>query len=155
MTAPWLPPTFAHPLRAEVVPGVHIRPISPDDTEIDMPAVMGNQQMLWDKYGDAWGWPPTDMTAEEDREDLDRHAREMVTHESFNFAILPSDESALFGCIYIDPAEDGAPLAADVSWWVVPDAPAGLADALAAFVPAWLASEWPLEKVNYPFGEVG
>lgn len=158
MTAPWLPPTFAHPLRVEVTPGVHVRPISPDDVDIDMPAVMGNQRMLWDKYGTAWGWPPADMTAAEDRTDLARHAREMVTHESFNYAILPGDESALWGCIYIDPPEEGAGQSgrtAEVSWWVVAEAPAGVAAAVREFVPAWLAREWPFESVLYPFGEVG
>jgi hypothetical protein len=167
MPTPWLPPAFAHPLRVEIWPGVHIRPISPDDTDIDMTAVMGNQPMLWDKYGDAWGWPPTDMTAEEDREDLARHANEMDTHESFNYAILPSDESALWGCIYIDPADADAPApdptqpdadashpAAEVSWWVVPQAPQGLAEELREFVPAWLAQGWPFATVQYPFGEL-
>jgi len=158
MTSPWLPPDFVHPLRVEIAPNVHIRPISPDDTEIDMPAVMGNQQLLWDKYGEVWGWPPTDMTAEEDRKDLARHADEMVTHESFNYAILPSDESSLWGCIYIDPAEAEAGVdgpVAEVSWWVVPDAVPGVADAVAQFVPAWLAREWPFASVRYPFGELG
>jgi len=157
MTFRWLPPEFEHPLHVEVAPGVHIRPISPEDTDIDMVAVMGNQQMLWDKYGEEWGWPPTDMTAEEDRADLDRHAREMVAHESFNYAIMPSYESAIWGCIYIDPPEaDGEvhPLEADVSWWVVPQAPPGVADAVAEFVPGWLERGWPFESVRYPFGEV-
>jgi len=157
MTSPWLPPTFAHPLRVEVSPDVHLRPISPADLDIDMPAVMGNQQLLWDKYGDVWGWPPTTMSAEEDRTDLARHADEMVRHESFNYAILSSDESCLWGCIYIDPAEPDAGLgapAADVSWWVVAQAPPGLEAALLEFVPSWLAHAWPFETVRYPFGEL-
>jgi len=157
MTSPWLPPTFAHPLRVEVSPDVHLRPISPADLDIDMPAVMGNQQLLWDKYGDVWGWPPTTMSAEEDRTDLARHADEMVRHESFNYAILSSDESRLWGCIYIDPGEPGAGLggpAADVSWWVVAQAPPGLEAALLEFVPSWLAHAWPFETVRYPFGEL-
>ncbi len=169
MTAPWLPPTFSHPLRVEVSPDVHLRPISPEDLDIDMPAVMGNQAMLWEKYGDAWGWPPTTMTAEQDRTDLARHADEMDRHESFNYAILPSDESSLWGCIYIDPAEGGAGVgaghdgpdadvagpAAEVSWWVVADAPPGLGNVLRDFVPAGLARSRPFRDVRYPFGEVG
>jgi len=104
------------------------------------------------------------MTAEQDRTDLARHADEMDRHESFNYAILPSDESSLWGCIYIDPGEGGAGLAgvagdaaptADVSWWVVPQAPPGLDASLLEFVPAWLARDWPFEDVRYPFGEVG
>ena len=157
MTTPWLPPAFAHPLRVELTPHTHLRPISPDDLDIDMPAVMGNQPMLWAKYGDAWGWPPTTMTADEDRTGLARHADEMVRHESFNYAILPSDEGALWGCLYIDPAEadaDASGPAAEVSWWVVPQAPPSLADALLEFVPAWLATAWPFATVHYPFGEL-
>jgi len=158
MRSSWLQDGFEHPLRVSVIPGVHVRPISPDDTAIDMVAVMGNQAALFERYGEAWGWPPADMTAEEDREDLARHAREMVTHESFNYAIMPGDESAVFGCIYIDPPELDAevnPLVADVSWWVVGDAPAGVADAVAGFVPGWLERDWPFEAVRYPFGEAG
>ena len=157
MTGTWLPPTFEHPLRVEVAPGVHLRPISPDDTPIDMVAVMGNQRMLWEKYGEEWGWPPSDMTADEDRADLERHAREMVTHESFNFAIMPEDESAIWGCVYIDPPEGGVVpgrVVAEVSWWVVAEAPAHVADAVLAFVPTWLERAWPFEEVRYPFGEI-
>ncbi|WP_084039591.1 GNAT family N-acetyltransferase [Demequina sp. NBRC 110053] len=160
MTASWLPADFEHPLHVSLGDGVHLRPISADDLEIDMPAVMGNQPALWAKYGEAWGWPPADMSAEADREDLDRHAREMVTHESFNYAILPASEEALYGCVYIDPAEgDGADAlagpAADVSFWVTADAPAGLGARVTEFVPEWFAREWPFATVRYPFGEVG
>ncbi|WP_084076869.1 GNAT family N-acetyltransferase [Demequina sp. NBRC 110057] len=157
MTDAWLPADFEHPLLVPLVEGVHLRPISPDDTDIDMVAVMGNQARLWAKYGEEWGWPPADMTAEADRADLDRHAREMVTHESFNYAILPAGEGAIYGCVYIDPADavGNVGSVAEVSWWVVADAPAGLADAVAAFVPRWLAEAWPFVEVRYPFGEVG
>jgi hypothetical protein len=41
-----------------------------------------------------------------------------------------------------------------VAWWVVPDAPAGVEEAMLTFVPAWLASAWPFATVRYPFGEV-
>jgi len=158
VTLDWLPESFAHPLHVPLADGVHLRPISPDDTDIDMVAVMGNQPMLWAKYGDAWGWPPATMTAEADREDLDRHAREMVTHESFNYAILPASEAALYGCVYIDPPEGAdavAGPAADVSFWVAADAPAGLGETVREFLPGWLAREWPFAAVRYPFGEVG
>lgn len=141
-----------------MAPGVHARPISPEDTEIDMVAVMGNQPMLWEKYAEDWGWPPVDMSAEADREDLARHADEMVRHESFNYAIMPGDESAIWGCIYIDPVDldpDSSGAVAEVSWWVVPDAGAGVADAVARFVRAWLERDWPFAEVRYPFGEVG
>ena len=47
----------AHPLRADLPGGHHLRPIREADTAIDYPAVMGSRERLWAKYGDAWGWP--------------------------------------------------------------------------------------------------
>ena len=101
---PWLPADFVHPTFVEVPFGHHLRPIRADDVDLDMVAVMGSRERLWSIYGEAWGWPPATMTAEQDREDLARHAAEMVTHESFNYALFDADETALLGCVYIDPA---------------------------------------------------
>jgi hypothetical protein len=90
MTAPqsWLPEGFAHPMWVGLETGHHLRPIRGDDVELDYPAVMGCRERLWARYGAAWGWPPATMTVEQDREDLDRHAREIDAHEAFNYAVL-------------------------------------------------------------------
>jgi RimJ/RimL family protein N-acetyltransferase len=145
----WLPATFAHPTHVEVGLGHHLRPIRADDVDLDMIAVMGSRERLWSIYGDAWGWPPATMTHEQDREDLARHAAEMVTHESFNYALLDTDETALLGCVYIDPPEkEGAD--AEISWWVVDElVGSNLEAALDALVPAWIAASWPLRQPRY------
>ncbi|MFP5360120.1 MAG: GNAT family N-acetyltransferase [Actinomycetes bacterium] len=153
MTDAWLPAGFDHPRRVELVDGVHLRPIRAEDVDIDMVTVMANRDMLWAMYGEAWEWPPADMTHEQDREDLARHAREMETHESFNYAVLTSAEDRLLGCVYIDPlpaGSDGRP-AAEVSWWIATDAPEQWREALDAFVPRWIASAWPFGEVSTPF----
>jgi hypothetical protein len=139
----WLPDDFRHPQRADLPTGHHLRPIRGSDTEIDYPAVMGSRERLWKIYGEAWGWPPPTMTLEQDWEDLERHAREMDAHESFNYALLDAAEERLFGCVYVDPTDEpGAD--AVVSWWVVDEAVGTeLERALDAFVPRWLAAEWP------------
>jgi RimJ/RimL family protein N-acetyltransferase len=146
---PWLPPEFDHPRHVPVAFGHHLRPIRPEDTDLDMVAVMGSQPRLWSIYGEAWGWPPPTMTHDQDREDLARHAREMETHESFNYALLDADETALLGCVYIDPPEKpGAD--AEISWWVVDECVGtDLERALDDFVPAWIAADWPLERPRY------
>ena len=113
----WLPEGWQHPPRVELSTGHHLRPIRPDDTELDMLAVMGSQERLWSIYGEAWGWPPPTMTAEQDREDLQHHADEMVRNESFNYALLDAEETVLLGCVYIDPP-DKAGADAEISWWV-------------------------------------
>ncbi len=145
----WLPVDWNHPVRVPLPTGHHLRPISPDDTELDMPAVMGSRERLWAIYGEAWGWPPADMTAEQDREDLQHHADEIERHESFNYALFDADETELIGCVYIDPT-DKAGADADISWWVRDEyVGSSVEAALDGFVPAWIASDWPLTAPRY------
>jgi len=164
MTAPvpgpvdtgWLPLDFVHPLHVDWRNGVHLRPIRASDVDIDLPAVMNNREMLWEMYGDAWGWPPASMTAEQDIDDLQHHADEMERHESFNYAILPADETELFGCIYIDPitSEDDQQIEAEVSWWVTPDAPDWLRHGVGDLTAAWIHDAWPFTQVHTRFNHV-
>ncbi len=146
----WLPDDFVHPLRADLPTGQHLRPIRAADTPIDLPAVMGSRERLWEIYGEAWGWPPATMTEEQDREDLARHEREIEAHQSFNYALFDEDETELLGCVYVDPPEKAGDADAEVSWWVV-DRLVGtdVEAALDAFVPRWLAEEWPLRAPRF------
>jgi hypothetical protein len=150
--ASWLPTDFQHPVRVDLPSGHHLRPISADDVDIDYPAVMGSRERLWAKYGEAWGWPPSTMTLEQDREDLARHAVEIAAHETFNYAMLNADESRLLGCLYIDPPTEDDPPGSDtvVSWWVVDSEVGGPLDrSLPEFVPQWLAQVWAFRSVHY------
>lgn len=149
MSAPWLPTDFVHPKRVDLPTGHHLRPITADDTDLDMVAVMGSRERLWSMYGEAWGWPPATMTHEQDREDLQHHADEMERNESFNFALFDADETALLGCVYIEPTDKpGADT--DVSWWVVDELVGSEVEAaLDAFVPRWISADWPLERPRY------
>lgn len=147
----WLPEGFVAPKYVEVADtGFHLRQISPDDAKLDMIAVMGSQQRLWSIYGEAWGWPPATMTAEQDRADLQRHADEMVRNESFNYALFDSGETVLVGCTYIDPPERvGAD--ADISWWVIDEyVGAPLEHILGQFIPRWINTTWPFARPRYP-----
>ena len=105
----WLPAGFVHPAHVELATGHHLRPIRATDVDIDYPAVMGSRESLWAKYGEAWGWPPSTMTFEQDRDDLARHEREIAAHETFNYAVLDADETELLGCVYVDPPSDDSP----------------------------------------------
>jgi RimJ/RimL family protein N-acetyltransferase len=146
----WLPDDFEHPLRVELGTGHHLRPIGPDDTDLDMVAVMSSRERLFSVYGAAWGWPPETMTAAQDREDLQHHADEIAAHESFNYALLDADETVLVGCVYLDPPEKVGGADAEISWWVA-DAWVGteVERALDAFVPRWVAEDWPLAHPRY------
>jgi hypothetical protein len=146
----WLPDDFLHPVQVPV-PGtaLHLRPIREADTPIDYPAVMGSRARLWQIYGPAWGWPQETMTYEEDRVDLLRHEREIAAHQSFNYALLDAEETAILGCVYIDPRErTGAD--ADISWWVVDGLVGGETERrLDALVPKWIAADWPFTQPRY------
>ena len=148
----WLPADFVHPERVDLPSGHHLRPIREADVAIDYPAVMGSRERLWSKYGEAWGWPPADMTYEDDRRDLARHEREIAADETFNYAVLNEDETELLGCVYVDPPDSSSPAGAEavVSWWVVDDHVGGeLERALDRFVPRWLADVWTFRSVHY------
>jgi hypothetical protein len=148
----WLPADFVHPQRLDLPTGHHLRPIRASDVNIEYPAVMGSRDRLWDKYGEAWGWPPAHMTHDQDREDLARHEREIAAQETFNYAVLDAAEERLFGCVYIDPPEDASPPGTDAvaSWWVV-DSEAGgdLERTLGEFIPEWLAGTWGFRAVHF------
>ena len=149
---PWLPDGFEHPERLDLATGHHVRPIRADDVDIDYPAVMGSRERLWAKYGEAWGWPPPHMTYEADKEDLAHHEAEIAAHESFNYAVLDDAETALLGCVYIDPPDDRSPPGSDAvaSWWVVDDAVGSeLESALDELVPRWLTETWGFRSVHY------
>ena len=112
----------------------------------------GSRERLWAKYGAAWGWPSADISYEADREDLARHEREIAAQETFNYAVLDEAETALLGCVYIDPPDDDSPPGTDavVSWWVVDDAVGTDLDrALGELVPLWLAETWRFRSVHY------
>ncbi|MFD7293172.1 N-acetyltransferase [Streptomyces sp. NPDC059897] len=146
----WLPHDFVHPTHVPV-PGtaLHLRPIREADTAIDYPAVMGSRERLWEIFGPAWGWPAETMTYEADRVDLLRHEKEIAAHQSFNYALLNAEETALLGCVYIDPPErTGAD--AEISWWVVDDLAGGVEEqTLDALVPEWIATAWPFQRPRY------
>ena len=148
----WLPEAFRHPERVEMRTGHHLRPIRASDVEIDYPAVMGSRERLWERYGEAWGWPPATMTFEQDRADLARHEAEISRQETFNYAVLDENETELLGCVYIDPPSPGDEPGSDavVSWWLV-DRAAGtdLDHALGEFVPRWLTDTWGFEAVEF------
>ncbi|MBM7516059.1 GNAT family N-acetyltransferase [Nocardioides nitrophenolicus] len=149
MTTTWLPASWVHPTRVPVTDGHHLRPMGPADVDLDLPAVRASRERLWTTYGQAWGWPPVDLSREADLDDLAHHAAEIEAHESFLYGLFDAEETVLLGCVYVDPpAKVGAD--AEISWWVVESALGSEVEAaLDAFVPRWIATNWPLARPRY------
>lgn len=145
----WLPTDFEHPVRVEVAFGHHLRPVRPDDADLDVVAVLGSRERLWRTYGDASGWPPAGLTTETDRADLARRAAAAQSGAAFCYALLDTDETALLGHVLIGPPQL-AGTDAEVSWWVVDECVGTeVARALDALVPRWIAAEWPLAHPRF------
>jgi len=87
------------------------------------------------------------MTEEQDRMDLEHHEREILAHETFNYAVLNADESRLLGSVYLDPPrprDDGDVI---VSWRVTDELAGGpIERALDTFVRHWITDAWPFKR---------
>lgn len=144
-----MPADWQHPPRVVLSTGHHLRPVRASDVDLHLRAVLGSQERLWTLYGALWGWPPADLTVELDRDDLARQEDETARGVSYGYALFDAGETELLGRLTIQPARTRGG-ADDVSWWVVDWLVGGpIEAALNAFVPAWVAAEWPLTRPRY------
>jgi hypothetical protein len=126
-----------------------IRPLTIHDVVKDYDAVMTSVEHLRAALP-LWGWPPDNLTLEQDLIDLGWHQKEFQLERSFDYAVMSLDEQRLLGCVYVDPPEKvGAE--AEITFWVRADEVAtGLEAALEATIRPWIAEVWPFKRVIYP-----
>jgi hypothetical protein len=91
-------------------------------------------------------WPHT-MTLDENRADLERHARDFAARTGFTYTVLDPSDRAVIGCVYIYPDKKGDNDAAVTSW--VRASRAASDAALRELVSRWLAEAWPFERISY------
>jgi RimJ/RimL family protein N-acetyltransferase len=91
-------------------------------------------------------WPHT-MTLDENRADLERHARDFAARSGFTYTVLDPADRGVIGCVYIYPDKDGVNDAAVLSW--VRATHADLDAPLRELVYRWLAEAWPFERISY------
>jgi hypothetical protein len=148
----FLPDDFEIPTLVETS-RFRIRPITIHDVVKDYDAVMTSAAHLRATLP-LWGWPPDDLTLEQDLIDLGWHQKEFQLRSSFDYAVMSLDEQRLLGCVYVDPAEkQGAE--AEITFWVRADElDTGLESELEATVRQWIAEVWPFKSVAYPGRDV-
>ncbi|MCF7688781.1 MAG: hypothetical protein K9M98_07620 [Cephaloticoccus sp.] len=144
---PFLPRDFQVPAVVETA-HFRMRSITIHDAFKDFDAVMSNRQHLWDRFGEIWGWPPEDMTIEQNIVDLGWHQKEFQLRSSFDFAVMSLDEKRLLGCVYVDPpCETGTD--ADIWFWARQDKVDGVLEPdLRKFLIPWLSQNWPFSSVT-------
>jgi len=90
---------------------------------------------------------PREMTRDENRADLQRHANDFRTRKGFTYTVLDPTSRDVIGCVYIYPLPDSNYDACALSW--VRESQAHLDTPLWRAVSKWLQSDWPFASVQY------
>lgn len=146
----FVPPAFAPPTSLETA-AFTLEPLGPQHNERDHAAWSSSIEHIratpgWqERSADAW---PQPMSLEENRADLEMHARHFRNREGFTYTVLEPDGRDVVGCVYVYPDPAGESDAEVRSW--VRASRAELDEPLWLAVSAWLASDaWPFEHVRY------
>jgi hypothetical protein len=122
-----------------------LEPLGPQHSEADYAAWSSSIDHIRATPGYPDGSWPRPMTLEQNRADLERHARDFEERRGFTYTVLDPASRDVIGCVYIYPAEGGGALV--LSWVRASRAP--LDGTLRRAVRAWLADAWPFERVEY------
>ena len=124
-----------------------LEPLGPEHNEADHEAWSSSIEHIRATPGYPDGRWPRPMTLEENRTDLERHARDFAARSGFTYTVLDPADRDVIGCVYIYPDKSGADDAVVKSW--VRATHAGRDTALRELVARWLAEAWPFERIAY------
>lgn len=141
------------PPESLVTKDFRIRPIRPEDAELDYEAIMSSVDHLKGVLGRK-SWPDSEMTLKENRQSLVGHSRQHETREAFCYTVMNQDESECLGCVYLYPSRWDDHDAEVVMWVSKAAFDRGLDPELFSTVQRWLADQWPFEQVVFPGREV-
>ena len=144
--AEFVPPDFDVPLGLETSEFV-LEPLGPEHNELDYDAWTSSMEHIAATPG--WedsSWP-REMTPDENRTDLQRHADDFRNRMGFTYTVLDPASRDVIGCVYIYPLPDSDHDARAFSW--VRASHAQLDTSLWRAVSEWLASDWPFANVEY------
>jgi hypothetical protein len=142
----FVPRDFDVPRRLEA-PQFALEPLGPEHNDQDYDAWTSSREHIHATPG--WedsSWP-REMTLDENRADLQRHADDFRNRTGFTYTVLDPASRDVIGCVYIYPRPDGNYDARTLSW--VRESHAELDGPLWREVSEWLASTWPFSNVEY------
>src|SRR5581483_1242545 len=132
----FVPDEFEPPRRFEAA-GLVLEPLGPQHNEADYAAWTSSIEHIRATPGYPDGTWPHEMTLDENRRDLERHAADFEARTGFTYTVL--ERGRVVGCVYVYP--DG------VRSWVTADR-AELDAPLRTAVRAWLHTSWPFEELD-------
>jgi hypothetical protein len=124
-----------------------LEPLGPEHNEADHEAWSSSIEHIQATPGFQGRDWPHEMSLDENRADLERHADDFAARTGFTYTVLDPSDRGVIGCVYIYPDKNGIHDAAVTSW-----VRASRADddaALRELVSRWLAEAWPFERVSY------
>jgi hypothetical protein len=146
MADPFVPADFDVPLRLDT-PEFRLEPLGPQHNEADYAAWSSSVEHIHATPGwEESSWP-REMTLDDNRRDLERHADDFAQRAGFTYTVLDSSDGDVIGCVYIYPVADDSHDAKVLSW--VRESRAGLDAALWRAVSVWLERDWPFERLDY------
>ncbi len=143
--AEFVPPAFDVPLGIKTSEFV-LEPLGPEHNDRDYDAWTSSMEHIAATPGFPWGSWPREMTSDENRADLERHADDFRNRAGFTYTVLDPASRDVIGCVYIYPARDTDYDARALSW--VRKSHACLDTSLWQRVREWLASDWPFANVQ-------
>jgi hypothetical protein len=144
--AQFVPPEFDIPRGLQTSEFV-LEPLGPEHNEPDYGAWTSSMEHIAATPGFPYGSWPREMTRDENRADLERHADDFRTRKGFTYTVLDPADRDVIGCVYIYPQRGGDHGACVRSW--VRESHAHLDTALWRTVSEWLESDWPFAGVEY------
>jgi hypothetical protein len=143
-----VPPDFDVPPGLETSEFV-LEPLGPEHNEADYAAWTSSLEHIAATPGFRDGSWPREMTPDENRADLQRHADDFRNRTGFTYTVLDPTGRDVIGCVYIYPLRDGDSEgdASVLSW--VRESHAHLDTPLWRAVGEWLESDWPFAGVQY------
>jgi hypothetical protein len=144
-TTPFVPDGFDPPLGLTADRFV-LEPLGPQHTESDYDAWTSSMEHIRSTPGYPDGRWPRQMSLEDNRRDLERHARDFAERSGFTYTVLDPATRDVIGCLYIYPSKRHD-RDAEVLMWVRASR-AELDGPLWEAVREWLARDWPFTAVD-------
>jgi hypothetical protein len=111
----FVPRGFRVPRRLETAQFM-LEPLGPEHNEQDYDAWTSSMEHIAETPGFPDGSWPREMTRDENRDDLQRHANDFRNRSGFTYTVLDPVGRDVIGCVYIYPLPDSDYAASVLSW---------------------------------------